>query len=194
MNTLLIVDDDRYLVDSLRVVFSGLYTIHTALSAEEAAEQLNARPVDIMLLDIALPGINGLDFLRQVKHEHPGLPVVMISGTASIRPVMEALDIGAADYVRKPFDIDDLRLITARALRVSDLQRQVETLEQELRRRPWIAEPGEKPLKETLEDVERLLIEKAMTESGGIQTRAAELLGTTRRILRYRIDKLNIQS
>ncbi|HNX53631.1 MAG TPA: response regulator [Pontiellaceae bacterium] len=192
MKKLLIVDDDPHLLESLRVVFGGLYEICTALSAEEAAVLLEQQEIDVMLLDVVLPGLNGIDFLRIVREIRPNLPVVMISGASSIRPVMKALELGASDFIRKPFDIDELRLIVARALHLSDLRNQVAGLERELARRPFVAEPDGRPMKKVLEDFERTLIEKALERAGGIQTRAAEVLGTTRRILRYRIQKLKI--
>ena len=192
MKKLLIVDDDPHLLESLRVVFGGLYEISTAPSAEEAAVLLEQQEIDVMLLDVVLPGLNGVDFLRIVREIRPNLPVVMISGASSIRPVMKALDLGASDFIRKPFDIDELRLVVARALHLSDLRNQVAGLERELARRPFVAEPDGRPMKKVLEDFERTLIEKALERAGGIQTRAAQVLGTTRRILRYRIQKLKI--
>lgn len=145
-----------------------------------------------MLLDVILPGMNGVEFLKRVRKTSPGLPVVMISASPSIKPVMEALEQGASDFIRKPYDIDELRLVVARAIQVGELKNKVAGLESELARRPFVAEPDGRPLKEVLENFERTLIEKALRRAGGVQTRAAQVLGTTRRILRYRIQKLNI--
>lgn len=192
MKKLLIVDDDSHLLDSLRFVFSGLYEVSAARSAEEAAVLLEQQEADIMLLDIILPGINGVELLCTVRERHPQMPVVMISGAPSIRPVMKALELGASDYIRKPFDIDEMRLVVARALHLNDLRQRVAGLERELARRPFVAEPADRPMKEVLEDFERTIIQKALQRAGGVQTRTAEALGTTRRILRYRIEKLKI--
>jgi DNA-binding NtrC family response regulator len=193
MKKLLIVDDDAPLLDSLRYVFRGLYEVATARSAEEAAGLLERQEADVMLLDILLPGINGIEFLRTVREKQPHLPVILISAASSIRPVMKAIELGEADYVRKPFDIDELRLVVARALRLSDLRRRVAELE--ARQANGGCAPDlndERPMKEALEEYERALIEKALRRAGGVQTRTAQLLGTTRRILRYRMEKLKI--
>ncbi len=190
MKRLLIVDDDRHLLDSLQVVFTDTYKTRTALSAEAAMELLIQEPVDIILLDVMLPGKDGVAFLRELREKQFDLPVVMISGAVSIRPVIGAMALGACDYIRKPFDVDELRLVVERALENAELRRRLHMLESEgFDMTIW---PEEKPLKAAVEEYERLIIEEALRRTGGVQTRAAEVLGTTRRILSYRIEKLSI--
>ena len=191
MKKLLIVDDDVPLLDSLRFVFRGLYEVSTAQSAEEAATLLEKQDIDVMLLDIVLPGVNGIDFLRTVRKRFPYLPVIMISAASSIRPMIKELELGEADYIRKPFDIDELRLVVARALHQSQLRCRIAELESKLAHPSETAGHG-RPMKQSLEDYERTLIEKALLRAEGVQTRAAQILGTTRRILRYRMEKLKI--
>lgn len=192
MNKLLIVDDDAPLLDSMRFVFRGLYEVVTARSAEEASGLLDRQEPDVMLLDIGLPGISGIDFLRDARKRLPCLPVIMLSGASSIRPMIKVLDLCEADYIRKPFDIDELRLVVARALRQGQLRKRLAELEGERARRPAAAGSEGKPLKEALEECERVLIEGALQRANGVQTRAARSLGTTRRILSYRMAKLKI--
>jgi len=192
MKKLLIVDDDPHLLESMRVVFADAYEVFTALSAEEAETILAENEVDVALLDVILPGKDGVQLLKKIHKKHPGLPVVMISASASIRPVIKALELGAMDYIRKPFDIDELRLVVERALKGVGLEKRLKELEAELAARP--ARESDKPLKKAVEDYERVMIKEALRRTGGVQTRAAAALGTTRRILRYRIDKLNIGS
>lgn len=190
MKKLLIVDDDPHLLDSLKVVFSGIYQVLPALSAKEAEAVLEREPVDAVLLDVVLPGIDGVELLSSLRDRFPDLPVVMISGSPSIEPVLSALELGALDYIRKPFDITELRLVVRRAMERCSLEQRVRELEETLAARP---DPGSRrPLKKAVEDYERSLIQDALKRTGGVQTRAAEELGTTRRILRYRIEKLKI--
>ena len=77
MKTLLIIDDDRHLLDSLRIVFSSAYHVLTARSAEEAEPILDVEPVDVVLLDVILPGLDGVEFLKKLRGKHPDLPVAM---------------------------------------------------------------------------------------------------------------------
>lgn len=191
MKRLLIVDDDPQLLDSLQVVFSGAYLIRAALSAEDAMGLLLQEPADIMLLDVKLPGMDGVAFLEELRERKLDLPVVMISAAVSIRPVMGAMALGACDYIRKPFDVEELRLVVERALENAELRRRLRELEQ-AEQGARGEDAGDKPLKEAVEEYERRMIEDALRRTGGIQTRAAEMLGTTRRILRYRIEKLKI--
>jgi DNA-binding NtrC family response regulator len=193
MKKLLIVDDDVPLLDSLRFVFRGLYDVSAVRSAEEAAVVLAQQPIDVMLLDILLPGINGIDFLGTVRARYPRLPVIMISAASSIRPIIKELELGEAHYIRKPFDIDELRLVVSRALHQSELRSRMADLERQLAQRPAEEAAADgRPLKKVVDTFERTLILKALHKADGVQTRAAEMLGTTRRILRYRMDKLKI--
>lgn len=190
MKRILIVDDDRLLLGSLQTVFEGVHDTRIAASAEEALQMLDREPADLLLLDVRLPGKDGVAFLRDLREKQFDLPVVMISGAVTIRPVLGAMALGACDYIRKPFDVDELRLVVERALENADLRRRLKHLESS---GPESGSPEHgKPLKTAVEEYERRLIREALRRTGGIQTRAAEMLGTTRRILRYRIQKLNI--
>jgi len=183
---LLIVDDDRDLLMSLEAVFQGRYKTSLAESAEAAFALLKERPVDVILLDVILPGEDGVSFLRKLRLHDRHMPVVMISAGISILPILDSLGLGAFDYIRKPFDVEDLRHVLRRALETAELARRVAELEKQL-------SPDEKTLKEAVEEYERAMIERVLERNGGVQTHTAEELGTTRRILRYRIDKLGIK-
>ena len=132
MQKLLIVDDEQGSREALRLIFSHEYTVLPAASAEEAQTVLLREHVDLVLLDVVMPGRSGLDLLRQIHADHPGLPVIMVSASTAIQPVVEAIRLGAVDFVGKPFDVESLRHMVRRALETNRLHRQVAVLETEL--------------------------------------------------------------
>ena len=108
MPKLLVVDDERGSRESLRLIFSREYDVLLAANADEALALLSREPVDLVLLDVMMPGLSGLDLLRQIHASYPGLPAIMISAATAIPPVVEAIRLGALDFVAKPFDPEDL--------------------------------------------------------------------------------------
>jgi DNA-binding NtrC family response regulator len=129
---LLIVDDERGSRESLRAIFSNAYEVSLAASADEAVAGLSRRRVDLVLLDVIMPHKDGLSLLKEIHELYPDVPVIMVSASTSVRPVVEAIRDGAYDYVTKPFDVDEIRQTVQRALESSILQRRVAVLEHEL--------------------------------------------------------------
>ena len=109
MQRMLIVDDEPDICDCLQHFFSTRgFTVTCAFSGEEAIERLAEGPVDVVLLDIVLPGIHGIEVLRRVKDLCPEVKVVMVSGLAQEERRIEAQHYGASGYVPKPFDFSEL--------------------------------------------------------------------------------------
>ncbi|MDP6490689.1 MAG: sigma-54 dependent transcriptional regulator [Kiritimatiellia bacterium] len=131
---ILVVDDELGPRESLKAVFSRDYDISLAESASEGMAVLEREHVDLVLLDVMMPEEDGLTFLRRLQTSHPDLPVVMISAASSVRPVVEAMRVGATDFVSKPFDVEEIKHIVRRALETSVLQRRVVTLEDDVAR------------------------------------------------------------
>lgn len=132
MPRLLVVDDELGSRESLRLIFSHEYSVLCASTAEEALAFLSLQQVDLVLLDVVMPGRSGLDLLRQIRADHPDLPVIMVSASTAIPPVVEAIRQGAVDFVGKPFDTEGIRHLVRRALETRRLHRQVAILENEL--------------------------------------------------------------
>ena len=132
MPKLLIVDDEQGSREALRLIFSQEYTVLLAATAEEAQAILSREQVALTLLDVVMPGRSGLDLLRQIHADHPDLPVIMVSASTAIPPVVEAIRQGAVDFVGKPFDVENIRHVVRRALETKRLHRQVAVLETEL--------------------------------------------------------------
>jgi len=132
LKTILVVDDEVGARESLKLVFRDDYEVLLAKTAEEAFGQMRESSPDIVLLDILLPDLDGLKVLERIKQEDPDAIVIMITATRTVRTAVEAMKLGAYDYVTKPFDIDELRLIVARALSNLALQKEVKYLRERI--------------------------------------------------------------
>lgn len=132
--TLLVIDDETGIRESLKWIFKDTYDTVLAKDGREAFQRLESRPPDLILLDILLPDINGLEILRRVKEENKSLPVIMITATKTVKNAVEAMKLGADDYVVKPFDLEELRIIVRKALNTQELAREVELLRSEVNR------------------------------------------------------------
>ncbi len=120
MRSILIVDDEIGVRESLKMILKKDYNVFLAKNAEEAFLQIKESSPDIILLDVILPDLDGLKVLERIKHNNPNAIVIMITATRTVKTAIDAMRLGAYDYVTKPFDIDKLRLIISRALGVGD--------------------------------------------------------------------------
>jgi DNA-binding NtrC family response regulator len=131
----LIVDDEAGVRESLRMVLKNAYEAVAVSSAPEALSQLATGPADVVLLDIVMPGIDGLQLLEEIRARHPTLPVVMLTATRTVKTAVAAMKLGAFDYLTKPFDVDQLRVVLDKATENAALVREVEALRTEVGRR-----------------------------------------------------------
>jgi two-component system response regulator AtoC len=115
LRSILIVDDEIAVRESLRVILKNDYEVFLAKNAEEAFLQIKEHSPEVILLDIILPDLDGLKVLEKIKQNKPEMRVIMITATKTVKTAMEAMKLGAYDYVTKPFDINELRLIVSRA-------------------------------------------------------------------------------
>ncbi len=113
------IDDDPGVREYLETVVSHWgYSVSAVAAAEQAFHRLDEIPPDLIVLDLVLPGMNGIEALQRFKQRLPDAPVVMISGHGSAREIAECMRGGASDFLRKPFDEDRLRLALQTALGV----------------------------------------------------------------------------
>jgi len=158
MKQLLIVDDEQGSRQSLHAVFSSHYKVHLADSAKAAMAVLNDHRVDLVMLDYLMPDMDGVALLKEIQARYPDIPFVMVSASSTVRPVVDAMRAGAFDFVPKPFDLQEIRAVVARALEHSGLKRQVEVLQSEVARSyPVNAIIGDSaPMQQVLEIVQRV--------------------------------------
>jgi DNA-binding NtrC family response regulator len=153
---ILIVDDDAQTLASLSRAFAlEGYTAVTASSGTRALERLAEEPVDAILSDVVMPEMDGLAFLEKVKERVPQVPVILMSGQATVATAVRATRLGALDFVEKPVGLDRLLLTLRNALRLEQLERE----NRELQRywRDELALIGDSPSMTAL----RGLVEKA---------------------------------
>jgi len=113
MSRILIVDDDQRIVQLLGDCFKHAYTVEVAMNAEEAPTIVRRQRPDLVLLDVMLPGVSGMHLLKELKRIDSKIAVVMVTGSDSVGLAAEAVEHGAAAFVRKPFDLAHLdRLVT----------------------------------------------------------------------------------
>jgi DNA-binding NtrC family response regulator len=130
----LVVDDEEAARYGMRRALGGYgYEVEEAGSVEEARQVVAARRPDLMLLDVNLPGVSGLEYLRELGTDAERAPlVVMVTAYGSERVAVEAIKAGAYDYLSKPFEIDDLRLVVKNALETVGLRRENRVLRQRI--------------------------------------------------------------
>ena len=122
---ILIVDDDASHRQMIQVVLSAEgYEIHEAEDGETAISNITNRFYDLILMDIRMTGISGIDALKEIKQLSPGIPVVIMTAYASVTTAVDALKAGAYDYITKPLDIDELKLLVGKALRFHQLEQE----------------------------------------------------------------------
>ncbi len=126
--SLLIVDDDEGMRDTLTAILKRDYRLLTASSAEDGLAQLRQRHVDIMLLDVRLPGMGGLELLKLVRDQYDAVEVIMISAITDVETAVRAMKLGAYHYITKEFDYDALRALVRNASERQDLRSRVESL------------------------------------------------------------------
>jgi DNA-binding NtrC family response regulator len=128
MKTILIVDDEPAARYGLRRALEAKYRIAEAESAEAARAALDTERPDLILLDVVLPGQSGLEFLRWMREQGNDLPVLMVSALDTAKTAVEALQLGAADYLVKGFELEELRQRVANLLKLATLEKENDSL------------------------------------------------------------------
>ncbi len=131
----LIVDDEPGVRMSVSMALKDAYDPIAVSSGQEALQAVAAQPVDVVLLDIVMPGMDGIQVLEEIHARHPQIPVIMLTATKTLKTAVEAMRLGAFDYQNKPFDVDELRLVLEKATRNAALVKEVEELRSEVGRR-----------------------------------------------------------
>jgi DNA-binding response OmpR family regulator len=132
---ILVVDDELPVCKSIvSALINSQHKVDMALSGEEALQKESHKHYDLIIADLMMPGISGMDLLRKIKDSRPEVMFIMITGYPSIKTAVQSIKLGAMDYLPKPFTPNDLRSIVKRALTRKDLLREeVEEAEEKIK-------------------------------------------------------------
>jgi len=162
--TVLIIDDEQtlnhFVQEDLR---EAGYESLGALTGQEGLDLIRSHEVDLVLLDQQLPDMHGLDVLKVIREEEPDIPVIIVTGHGEIDCAVQAMKLGAYDYMKKPYNLDTLLLVAAKALEASAMRREIRRLRRETRNRyalTWIV--GETP---QMKAIAQLLMRVAPTNA-----------------------------
>ena len=134
MDTILVVDDERGVRESFNMVLKDHYQVLMAQSGKEAIDIFSKNYVDLVLLDIRLPDVGGIDLLRKLKETDPGVEIIMVTAVNSIQIAVQAIKSGAYEYIIKPFNVEEVLAVINRALEKRQLVKEVTYLRDELQR------------------------------------------------------------
>lgn len=132
MRTLLIVDDERSVRESFRMLFKNGFHVLLAESGEEALKTIHRESIDIILLDLLIPDLSGMEILKEIKKMEYQPLVIVITAVRSIKTAVEAMKLGAYDYITKPFDIDEVRIVVEKANTTLKLHEELHFLRKEV--------------------------------------------------------------
>lgn len=134
---ILVIDDEQIMRDGcLRILSKDGWSVLTAENGKKGLEEIQGHPenIDVVLLDLMMPGMSGMEVLDQVRIIDPNLPVIVITGYATVESAVEAMKKGAYDFIPKPFTPDQLRIVVKRALERRSLKKEAEFLRKERER------------------------------------------------------------
>ncbi|HAV22445.1 MAG TPA: hypothetical protein DCX46_02925, partial [Bacteroidetes bacterium] len=156
MKSILIIDDEQSIRDSLRMILEyEKYEVQFAPDGEAGLRALDKQKPDLVLLDVKMPGIDGLDVLQQIRRRSADLPVVMISGHGTIETAVEATKLSAFDFLQKPLDRDKLLVVVRNALQTARLSQDLQKLQESVEGKRQIIGNG-RAIKEILTLVSRV--------------------------------------
>jgi DNA-binding NtrC family response regulator len=136
MPTILIVEDERKMLRLLELNLSEEgYTVQTSLEAESGLKLLRQEKIDLVITDLKLPGMDGLEFLQAVKRTNAAIPVIVMTAFGTVETAVEAMKAGASDYLLKPFAMEEMKLIIRKELDVHRLREENRSLREALGQR-----------------------------------------------------------
>ncbi len=126
--TLLIVDDEIGPVESMRMILKPYHHVDTIDSGKKALQMLSHKPYDVVILDLNMPDMHGIDVLKQIREEYDGVEVIIVTGYGTLSTAQQSLRFGAYDYLTKPFNVSEIIEVTQSAVRKKRLQQNMRNI------------------------------------------------------------------
>jgi DNA-binding NtrC family response regulator len=131
--SVLIVDDEVGPRESLRLILKPIYEIHTAADGDEALRCIQDKDIDVVTLDLKMPGMSGFEVLRGIKKLKADIEVIIVTGYGTLKNDQEAIHYGAGDFISKPFDIPDIISIVNKSFMRRRYNQQIKSLVQQIK-------------------------------------------------------------
>jgi DNA-binding NtrC family response regulator len=128
--SIFIVDDEATIREGIVMALGSIYQMEGFSNAEDALSAMKKRAPDLVLLDVGLPGMDGIAALKEIKHSHTAMPVIMITAYEDIETVVSTMKLGAYDYIVKPIHMDELEVTVRNALDTTRLRKEVHLLQE----------------------------------------------------------------
>ncbi len=133
--SVLVVDDEFGPRESLRMILEPIYDVHTVENGQEALDFICREKVDLVTLDLKMPGLSGIDVLREIKNFQPDIDVIIVTAYGSLNNAQEAIRFGAGDFISKPFNVADIIAIVSKSferrrysLKIKEFMQQIKVL------------------------------------------------------------------
>jgi len=130
----LVVDDDLGGREALRMILKDNYEVFQAKNGTEGLKVFNDQKIDAVILDIVMPDLDGVEVLRRMKEEDALLPVVMVTATQSVKTAVDAMKLGAFDYITKPYDMNEIKLVVDKAIKSRAMMNELQYLRSEIKK------------------------------------------------------------
>jgi CheY-like chemotaxis protein len=133
--TILVVDDEAGPRESLWMILKPLYEVHTASDGQEALRLINKKDIDVVTLDLNMPGLSGIDVLKEIRKLKPNTAVIVITGYGTLNNAQEAIRFGTGDFISKPFTVAEIISIVGKfferrsyTLKINNLVERIQSL------------------------------------------------------------------
>ena len=182
----LVVDDESSVCLVLTEGLSALgYECQACLNGEDALNLMQQQPPDIVITDLRMPGMSGLEFLEKARQDYPRTVFLMVTGVEDVRLATQAMKLGAADYLVKPVELEALRASVQRALEIKHMELELESYRRNLEA---MVTQRTKQLQAAMKRIEMTYDETLAALGGALDLRDAETAGHSQRVSRYSLE------